>query len=140
MLAQINAEVSKDHWYVINEFLKVWQLRPTRSESLGYAALHARLHANFALATMLARQASMIKRPPDRMQVEASWYTWRSLDEFAISATHLAAQIGDEDLLKEGLEAMLYLTKQSFTPVEEKARIQANAEQIAKHFGVEDVD
>jgi tetratricopeptide (TPR) repeat protein len=106
-------------------YLRAFQGRPSRAESLVELARFHRLRGEHAQAYLYAKHASDMARPADRLFVDEASYAWRALDEVAISAfyagTPEARAIGRaaaNRLLIEGVE---------MTPATERDRIRANA-------------
>lgn len=91
-------------------YIKAYKYRPSRAESM-YAL--AKLHRNNkepALAHAYAAAAVATPYPNDNLFVDESVYEWRSLDEYAISASKLgmldkARKANLELLGREGLKA-----------------------------------
>jgi glycosyltransferase involved in cell wall biosynthesis len=104
---------------VLDAYLKAYELRPARAESLWACAAYYRLHSNWAQAELFARAALAIPRPPDLLFVDDAVYAWRALDELAISTYYVGkrdeARALNERLLGEGK-----------LPASERTRVEQN--------------
>jgi hypothetical protein len=69
-------------------YLRAYESRPSRAESLYELARYCRLHNRFALACVYASTACTTTRPNDSLFVEESVYRWRAKDELAVAAYH----------------------------------------------------
>jgi glycosyltransferase involved in cell wall biosynthesis len=70
---------------IMDAYLRAYQARPTRAESLNAAAVYCRTMNQWALAELFAGAAAMIPRPSDCLFLDDSVYLWRALDELAIA-------------------------------------------------------
>jgi glycosyltransferase involved in cell wall biosynthesis len=70
---------------IIDAYLRAYQARPTRAESLNAAAVYCRTTNQWALAELFAGAAAMIPRPSDCLFLDDSVYLWRAVDELAIA-------------------------------------------------------
>ncbi len=105
-------------------YLRAFQTRPSRAESLVELARFHRLRGEYAQAYLYAKHASEMARPTDRLFVDEASYVWRALDEIAISAFYL----GTAQARMVGLAAATSLVNKSASiPTAERDRIQANA-------------
>jgi len=88
---------------IINAYLKAFEYNPRRAESLGALAMYLRLRQRYQSAVLFAEKAKDIPVPNERLFLERSWYDWRCLDEFAVSAywvgRHRDAILADDKLL-----------------------------------------
>jgi glycosyltransferase involved in cell wall biosynthesis len=104
---------------VLAAYLKAYELRPTRAESLWACAAHYRQSSEWAQAELFARAAAAIPRPPDILFVDDAVYAWRVLDELAIATFYMGkrheSRALNERLLREG-----------HLPASERPRIEAN--------------
>jgi glycosyltransferase involved in cell wall biosynthesis len=103
-------------------YLAAYAMRPTRAEPLCELARFYRLRGEHALAHVYARQATTIPYPQDTLLINTAIYTWRALDELAVSAYFVktsAAQI-------EGRSALEKLWLEQKFPASERDRILAN--------------
>lgn len=69
-------------------YLRAYESRPRRAESLYELARYCRLQRRFALAYVYAATASNATRPDDLLFVSETVYQWRAKDELAVSAYH----------------------------------------------------
>lgn len=67
-------------------FLKAYEARPQRAEPLVNLAAHYRQKQNWAMAVLYATTAADTPRPEDLLFVDDSVYTWRAMDEYAVSS------------------------------------------------------
>ncbi|MFE8643548.1 glycosyltransferase [Sphingomonas sp. NCPPB 2930] len=104
---------------VRDAFLTAYSLRPTRAEPLCALAKYHRLRSEFALAHLFAQQAASLPQPADILFVDTAVYTWRALDELAVSAFYANAKDQGRAALERLLREMRY-------PPSEAARIEAN--------------
>ena len=121
-LAQTAQSLKLDFAVVMVEYLSAYQMNPTRAEPLVTLARYARMGDNpmFAIATMAARQARTIPRPPSTaLFVEEPAYDWIPDDEFSISA----AYIGQRD---EAVKVAQQLLRNPRLPENERPRVEQN--------------
>jgi glycosyltransferase involved in cell wall biosynthesis len=104
---------------VIAAYLRAHEARPTRAEALCDLARYLRLRERHALAHVFAARAKDIPRPADILFLADDVYTWRSLDEYAVSAYWVGA-------FAESADACRRLLAASTTPVDQRARIMEN--------------
>jgi len=106
-------------------FLRAFQKRPSRAESLAELARFHRLRGENAIAYLYARLATEIALPHDRLFVDKATYEWRALDELAISAYY----VGTATAFAQGAAAAkTLLDPSSGVPATEQERIQKNAD------------
>lgn len=73
-----------------DDFLAAYEVRPSRAEPLVEVALTERLEGRFATAYIFAHAAMLMPKPKeDMLFVDDATYTWRALDECAISGYYL---------------------------------------------------
>jgi hypothetical protein len=89
---------------IIMDYLRAYECNPARSEPLGALARYLRLQKRYQLAYQISKIAKDIPLPTDqRLFLECSYYHWRCLDEFAVSAywvgRHRDAILADDKLL-----------------------------------------
>lgn len=104
---------------VLAAYLRAYELRRSRAESLCVCASHYRLTKEWALAELFARAAVAIPRPADILFVDDTVYAWRALDELAI-ATYYVGKRDESRALNERLLAEGHL------PASERARVEQN--------------
>jgi tetratricopeptide (TPR) repeat protein len=106
-------------------YLHAFKTRPSRAEPLVELARFHRLRAEHAQAYLYAKHASELTQPNDRLFVDGATYTWRALDEVAISAYY----VGTENAKRVGADASRrLLVIDSALPTSERDRIKANAQ------------
>jgi tetratricopeptide (TPR) repeat protein len=105
----------------LDSYLKAYELRPARAESLWACAVHYRIASAWGPAELFARAAAAIRRPDDTLFVDDSVYRWRALDELAIAAYYVGKR-AESRALNERLLAEGHL------PAADRPRILANLE------------
>ncbi len=100
-----------------DDYLAAYNYRPSRAEPLVEIALTERLAGHYPTAYLFAKEAAITPKPTDLLFVDDATYTWRALDEWAISGYHLGK-------LKEA-EA-IYRKLLRLAPVEHHERIRMN--------------
>jgi glycosyltransferase involved in cell wall biosynthesis len=113
---------------VVDAFLRAYQYRPSRAESLVELAGYYRSTNEWALAELFARVAVSISRPTDILFVDTSSYDWRALDELAI-ATYYTKKFEESALLNRRL------LSEGKLPKEQRPRIEQNLAFCTKHLG-----
>jgi glycosyltransferase involved in cell wall biosynthesis len=111
--------MKKDQSEVIAAFLKAYQYRPSRPETLGQLARYCRLNQQHALAHLFAERAKEIPPSKDLLFVDPSFTAWRNLDEYAIACYWTAR-------FKESEAACLRLLSEGLLPQTEIPRVEAN--------------
>lgn len=101
-------------------YLAAYQRRPSRAEPLCELARYHRLRSEFALAHLYAQQGASIPYPTDILFVDAAVYSWRALDELAVSASYVAGA------REQGRAAMRRLLEGKKSPDSEQPRIEGN--------------
>jgi glycosyltransferase involved in cell wall biosynthesis len=104
---------------VLDAYLRAYELRRCRAESLCACASHYRLTQEWGLAELFARAAVAIPRPADLLFVDDAVYSWRALDELAI-ATYYVGKRDESRALNERLLSEGHL------PATERPRIEQN--------------
>lgn len=105
---------------IIGSLLNAWSYEPRRAEPLYYLARWAREKNNFALSAMIARAGTGIERPADSVLfVEEDVYTWKLIDELAISCYYTGKY-------EESFKLSSKLLETFALPKEHAYRIQAN--------------
>ncbi len=118
-VATIDERLGAPSASVRDGYLAAYQMRPTRAEPLCALARYHRLREEFALAHLYAHQAVAIPYPTDSLFVDAAVYTWRALDELAVSAYFANAR-------EQGRVATKRLLEERKFPISEQARIEGN--------------
>lgn len=102
-------------------YVKAYELRPARAESLWACAVHYRVASAWGPAELFARAAAAIPQPDDTLFVDNSVYRWRALDELAIAAYYVGKR-AESRALNERLLA------EGHVPESDRPRILANLE------------
>jgi glycosyltransferase involved in cell wall biosynthesis len=118
-VAKISARLGKSDDEVIGAYLRAFEYRPTRAESLCYLARHLRERGRTVAAYPFARAASEIARTDDILFVDEAVYAWSSLDEYAVAAYWTGH-------VREALAANERLLASAALPPKEHARIEKN--------------
>jgi len=104
---------------VISAYLEAYENNPARAESLGSLARYLRLARKYNLAYQMASIAKDIPEPNERLFLDHSYYTWRCLDEFAVSAFWVGK-------FRESAEHCKLLLSSKDLPPHEKERVEKN--------------
>lgn len=104
---------------VVNAYLKAYESRPTRAESLVWLGAYLRYRGRWAASKVFLLAANQIEYTKDRLFVEPDCYGWRKLDELAIASYHTGAKH-----LAKNLWALLIDSVQ--TPEDQLPRIRKN--------------
>jgi len=81
----LRARAKREPASIVTAYLRAYQYRPSRMESLVELAAHYRGTHEWALAELFARAALSIPPSSDILFVDSSAYEWRVLDELAIA-------------------------------------------------------
>jgi glycosyltransferase involved in cell wall biosynthesis len=103
---------------IVDAFLRAYQYRPSRAESLVELSSHYRETKEWALGELFARAAAAIPLPSDILFVDTSCYTWRALDELAI-ATYYTQKYEESAAVNRRLLTEGHLPKDHRKRVEE---------------------
>jgi tetratricopeptide (TPR) repeat protein len=105
---------------IIAAYLRTYEYRPLRAEALCYVAKFCRMKNRLPLAHVFASAAIAIPKPTgESMWVDESVYTWRSWDEYAISAYYVGRH-------EEAIAANERLLAGPDLPGEERERVRKN--------------
>ena len=125
---RISVRLEKPEAVILAELLTAYRLRPTRAESLYELARYYRMKNNHAMATLFAKAGVQTPLPNDRLFVAQSVYTWRLLDELAVSASW----VGDHATSKRANEAVLEQIERGLqVPEADAERIRQNLAQAS---------
>ena len=106
---------------IVDRFMKAYEVRPTRAESLGSLAKYLRENKDrWTMAYMFAERSIQIPMTSDILFVEPEWYLWRCLDEYAVAAYWVGEY-------QKSLNACEKLLAEKHLPEEHRARVSANA-------------
>ena len=78
--------LGKSEAIIVREFLKAFEIRPTRAEPLHDLARYFRDNKRHGSAYVFARTGVNIPRPDDMLLIAEDVYAWRMLDELAVAA------------------------------------------------------
>lgn len=109
---------------IISAYLKAYEYRPQRAESLHHLARHLRIHNRFALAYPYALAAANTPLPDDILFVIPDVYRWQAKDELAVIAYWL-------EHYQECINLCDNLLSIPELPTEERSRIQQNIQYAA---------
>ena len=119
-IAKLLASVKGDQSQIMQAFERAWRMRPTRAEPLVALARYHRENENWFASYLASSRARDIQFPEDDLLfVDASTYSWRALDEFAVAA----ANIG---LHAESVETCSQILASPLLPFEERPRVLSN--------------
>jgi len=118
-VAKISAKLKLSIPTVINAYLRAYERRPSRAESLCYLAAYLRENERVAAGYPFAKTASETPRPKgDILFIDDVVYAWRAKDEHAIAAYYTGRY-------HEALKANLELLERPL-PESERERVQRN--------------
>lgn len=119
-VALLSERLKLDESIVVNRYLEAFQYRPQRAEPLVELARYYRENgARYALANLFAKRAKSMPLPADILFIDTGFYSWRALDEFAVSAYWV-------DQFEDSANASRQLLSGTALPVEHRARVIAN--------------
>jgi tetratricopeptide (TPR) repeat protein len=131
---RVSVRLEKPEAVVLGELLAAYNLRPMRAEPLYELARYFRLRKGYAMAALFAKAGVETPRPNDRLFVVESVYSWRLLDELAVSSYW----IGDYRTSKRACEAVIALVDAGLAvPVPELERIRQNLSEAVEKLGTE---
>jgi glycosyltransferase involved in cell wall biosynthesis len=124
-LAESMANLGEPWPNVQDAYLRAWEFRPTRAESLYSIAFHYRAMQRYRLGYLFAQRAAQIPLPEsDNLFVMADIYSWRTIDEQAVCAYWL----GKHD---EAFTLSRRLLAHPDLPVDVRPRIAVNRDYSA---------
>jgi glycosyltransferase involved in cell wall biosynthesis len=110
-------------------YLKAFDRRPFRAETMHAAARLCRQEKRWGSALAFARMAIAVPRPAtDVLFLDDAVYTWRSLDEYGVAASWTGA-------LAEAVSAFEHVLSCATLPPGERGRIEANVAHCRKQLG-----
>ena len=122
-VGRISLRLEKSEAIVLSELLSAYALRPTRAEPLFELARYYREKGGYAMATLFAKAGLQTPRTGDRLFVVESAYSWRLLDELAVSAHW----VGDYATTQRACRSLLELAENGVEiPEHELERIREN--------------
>jgi tetratricopeptide (TPR) repeat protein len=105
-MAKLTARLGESDEAVIGAYLRAFERRPSRAESLCYLAMCLRERHRVVAGYPFARAASETPRPDDILFIDESVYAWRAKDEYAVAAYWIGryreSQVASEELLAGG--------------------------------------
>jgi glycosyltransferase involved in cell wall biosynthesis len=120
LVAHAMVQLGEPWPHVQDTFLRAWELRPTRAETLYAIACRYRADQRYLLAHLFAERAAAIPFPEeDLLFVRADIYNWRALDEQAACA----ALIGKHE---ESFTLCRRLLARPDIPEDDRKRIAGN--------------
>jgi tetratricopeptide (TPR) repeat protein len=132
-IAAIKLRMGLGFEHVIAAYLRAYERRPTRAESLVSLAAACRERGEWAHAEMFARTAMSIPRPDDLLFVDDSTYIWRAADELCV-ATYWRGKY------EESAQLARKLLDDPRLPPDQRARVQKNLEFNAEKLGARPID
>ena len=121
---KICLRLEKSEAMVLGELLAAYNLRPTRAEALYELARYYRMRGGYSMASLFAKAGAQTPRPNDRLFVIESVYSWRLLDELAVTTYW----VRDYATSKRACEALLERIEAGLSdvPEAEQERIRGN--------------
>lgn len=108
---------------VLDAYLKAWEFRPTRAETLHAIAAEYRARGKYQLGHLFSQRAAAIPLPEeDILFVDASVYQWRARDEQSVCASWIGRH-------EEAFKLCRELLNRSDIPDNDRRRIAANRDQ-----------
>jgi glycosyltransferase involved in cell wall biosynthesis len=84
--ARLSERLGLSHEAIVSAYLKAYQYRPSRAESLTTLATYCRNRLEWHNAYLFATTAALTPLPADRLFVDMTVYGWRAKDELALAA------------------------------------------------------
>lgn len=111
---------NNDPWpEVQDDYLRAWNMRPSRAEALYALARHHRLAGRYALGHLFAEKAARLPLPDDVLFVNGGVHAWRALDEQAVCASWIGKPA-------EAFRISRRLVAHPQVPDDDRTRIAAN--------------
>ena len=124
-IAKLMESTGKPDSDVVHAYLKAYEYRPQRAETLGNLAAFFRSRSQYRLALLFAEKGLAMPRPSDLLFVDDSFYTWRCLDEYAVACSWLGRH-------REAVQACDRLLNGGFLRLDQVKRVKENREFSAK--------
>jgi tetratricopeptide (TPR) repeat protein len=118
-VAKLGARLGLGDDVVIAEYVRAFESRPSRAESLCYLAICLRERGRVVAGYPFAWAASETARPEDILFIDESVYAWRAKDEYAVAAYWLGRY-------EEALATNLELVASGALPPTELTRVEKN--------------
>jgi glycosyltransferase involved in cell wall biosynthesis len=117
--AKLSQQLAYTHEHIVGAYLKAYQARPQRAESLTALATYFRHRQEWHNSHLFASQAVQTPLPADRLFVDMSVYQWRAQDELALAAVYSGRQTQAQGLWRALLAG-------SHLPASERSRVEKN--------------
>ena len=119
-IARVSEQLGLSEATVLERYLRAYEYRPQRAETLVNLARYYRVQERHALAHLFARRAVDIPRPTsDHLFIEGACYDWLNRDEYAVSAFWVGEYHESARVCRELLDGPKL-------PERERARVQDN--------------
>lgn len=118
-VARLGERLGEDPAQVQGAYLRAYELRPQRAESLTALATYCRGRSEWHRAYLFASAAAALPLPADRLFVDLGTYQWRARDEHALAAFYTGRQAEAAMLWRE-------LLSSPALPASERERITRN--------------
>ena len=118
--AKLSERLRLEPGQILDRYLKAYEARPKRAETLVELARWLRENRRYELAHLFAQKAVAIPKTSDILFVDQAAYEWRALDEYAIASYWVGR-------FKDSLDACRKLLAGKSLPDGERARVSENA-------------
>lgn len=118
-VARLSEVLEKPAPVVLHEYLRAFEARPQRAETLTALAHYCRSRQQWQQAYLFASDAAGRPRSVDRLFVDLTVYQWRALDELALAAFYTGRLVQAEACWRQ-------LLANPDLPASERARIEVN--------------
>ncbi len=118
-VARLSERLIDTHERIVSAYLRAYQTRPQRAESLVALAAYFRSRGEWHNAYLFARTAVAVPLAADRLFVDLTAYHWRGKDEMALAAFYTGRK-AEASLLWQSLLACPVL------PAPDRMRIEGN--------------
>jgi glycosyltransferase involved in cell wall biosynthesis len=124
-------ELQLDESTVMTAYLRAYQYRPRRAESLYELARYCRMRELWSLAYLFAKEAAAIPHPgvDERIFVYETVYSWRALDEWEVAASWTGRWLETKEICERLLAG-------SALPACERGRVQRNLKLACARLGL----
>jgi hypothetical protein len=111
----------------VDSYLRAYDMRPSRAESLCEVARLYREKRRYQLGFLFAQIALAIPKPDDILFLDEAVYAWRILDEYSICAYFTGNHA-------KGIHAIERLLTEGHLPEKQRPRVEQNCEFFRKRF------
>jgi glycosyltransferase involved in cell wall biosynthesis len=118
-VSKLSVRLGRSDDEIVGAYLRAFERRPTRAESMCYLAMALRERGRPAAAYPFARAAADTPYPSDILFVDESVYAWRALDELVVAAYWSGRY-------REGALAAERLLASGKLPPAHRARVEKN--------------